>query len=345
MTKHALQVCLAISLSAAFATAQGYKLGSHVGDFTVQDLKGHPVSSASLKGELTVVVFIATQCPVSNAYNERMNALYNEYKPKGVHFIFINSNSSEPAEEVAEHARAQAFAFPVYKDAGNVVADRFGAQVTPESFVVDSAGTLRYHGSIDDSQKPEGIHTQGLRLALDALISHATVEKPETKSFGCTIQRAKRTAADALKPIDEAGFVRRLAAYKGKIVLFDFWASWCGGCREEMPGLIALDRKLRKRGFILVTISVDEPEDEPAAVAFLKQNAAPYPAYRKNARNDEAFMSMVDKNWTGALPATFLFGPDGQRTASFFGATGMAQIEAAVNKLRPNGSSSKSLGQ
>ncbi|HYL76149.1 MAG TPA: TlpA family protein disulfide reductase [Bryobacteraceae bacterium] len=335
MSKHALQVCLAISLSAAFATAQDYKLGSHVGDFTVQDLKGHPASSAALRGDITVVVFVATQCPVSNAYNERMNALYKEYKPKGVHFIFINSNDSEPAGEVAEHARAQSFAFPVYKDAGNVVADRFGAQVTPESFVIDGIGTLRYHGSIDDSQKPENVRTQGLRIALDALISRATLEKPETKAFGCTIQRAKRTAAYALKPIDEAGFTRRLAAYKGKIVLFDFWASWCGGCREEMPGLIALDRKLRKRGFVLVTISVDEPDDEPAAIAFLKQNAAPYPAYRKKAKSDEAFMSMVDKKWTGALPATFLFGPDGKRAASFFGATGMAEIEAAVNKLRP----------
>lgn len=339
MTKQALQVCLAISLSAAFAPAQDYKLGSHVGDFTVQDLKGHPASSATLKGDLTVVMFIATQCPVSNAYNERMNALYKEYNPKGVHFIFINANSTETAEEVAEHARAQSFAFPVYKDAGNVVADRFGAQVTPESFVIDSAANLRYHGYIDDSQKPEKIQNQGLRLALDALLSHATVEKPETKSFGCTIQRAKRTAADALKPIDEAGFARRLAAFKGKIVLFDFWASWCGGCREEMPGLIALDRKLHKRGFALVTVSVDEPEDEAAAIAFLKQNAAPYPAYRKKAKNDEAFMSLVDKKWTGALTATFLFGPDGKRAASFFGATGMAEIEAAVNKLRPASSS------
>jgi len=336
MTKHALQVCLAMSLSAAFASAQEYKLGSHAGDFTVQDLKGHPVSSAALRGELTVVTFIATKCPVSNAYNERMNALYKEYSPKGVHFIFINSNSSEPAEEVAEHARAQSFAFTVYKDAGNVVADRFGAQVTPESFVIDGAGTLRYHGYIDDSQKPEKIQNQGLRIALDALISHSAVETPETKSFGCTIQRVKRTSADALKPIDETGFARMLAAYKGKIVLVDFWASWCGGCREEMPGLIQLHRKLRNRGFVLVTVSVDEPDDEPAAIAFLKQNAAPYPAYRKAAKNDEAFMNMIDKKWSGALPATFLFGPDGRRAASFFGETGMAQIEAAVNQLRPN---------
>ena len=334
MRKHAVGVCLAVWLLSA-ALAQEYKVGSKIGDFTIQDLKSHPVSFAGLRGDLTVVIFIATQCPVSNAYNERMNVLYKEYSPKGVHFIFVNSNSSEPAEEVAEHARAQSFAFPVYKDAGNVVADRFGAQLTPEAFVIDDTATLRYHGYIDDSLKPENIQNQGLRLALDAVMSHTAVQRPETKAFGCTIARAKITSADALKPMDEAGFARRLAAYKGKVVLFDFWASWCGGCREEMPGLVQLERKLRKRGFVLVTVSMDEPEQEAAAIAFLKQTGAPYPAYLKRVKNDEAFMGLVDKKWSGALPATFLFGPDGRRAASFIGATGAAEIEAAVNKLRP----------
>ena len=337
MMKRTVQVCLAIWLSAVFGAAQDYKLGSHIADFTVQDLKGHPASFSALRGNLTVLMFIATRCPVSNAYNERMNALYQEYTAKGVHFIFVNSNDSEPAEEVAEHARAQSFAFPVYKDEGNVVADRFGAQVTPESFVIDETGTLRYHGYIDDSLKVEKVQNQGLRPALDALIAHAAVDRPETKAFGCTIQRAKRTPADALQPMDEAVFARRLAAYKGKVVLFDFWASWCGGCREEMPRLIELDRKLRNRGFVLVTVSVDEPEQEAAAIAFLKQKGAPFPAYRKQVKNDEAFMGIVDQKWSGALPATFLFGPDGRRMASFIGETRVADIEAAVNKLGAHG--------
>jgi len=138
----------------------------------------------------------------------------------------------------------------------------------------------------------------------------------------------------ALQVLDEAGFARTLAGYKGKIVLFDFWASWCHGCREEMPELIKLQEKLRNSGFVLVTVSVDEPGDAPAAVEFLKEKHAPSPAYLKRARNDEAFINSVDSNWSGALPATFLYGRDGHRAASFIGATDTAQIEAAVNKLR-----------
>ena len=81
-----------------------------------------------------------------------MNAVYNDYTPKNVKFLFVNANRSEPASEVREHAKSVGFTFPVYKDANNVLADRFDAQVTPESYVIDSAGIIRYHGSIDDSQ-------------------------------------------------------------------------------------------------------------------------------------------------------------------------------------------------
>ena len=96
-----------------------------------------------------------------------MAALYKDYTAKGVKFVFINSNSSEPAAEVAEHAKAH-FPFAVYKDDGIVVADRFGAQVTPESFVIDNGGVIRYHGSIDDQQTESRVQFQGLRQALDS---------------------------------------------------------------------------------------------------------------------------------------------------------------------------------
>jgi hypothetical protein len=73
------------------------------------------------------------------------------------------------------------------------VANRFDAQVTPENFVIDSAGVIRYHGSIDDSQNEARIRTRGLRLALDALLGGKPVPIPETKAFGCTIKRVRKT--------------------------------------------------------------------------------------------------------------------------------------------------------
>ena len=182
-------LAIALSALAGLAYGQEFKLGSKVADFTVTDLKGAPASYAALKGERTVVIFIATRCPVSNAYNDRMNAIYDEYSAKGVHFVFINANYTEPAPEVERHAHEHGLHFPVYKDQDAAVANRFGATVTPEAFVMDSTGTIRYHGHVDDAMNIARVHTEGLRLALDAVLSGRPVANAETKAFGCTIRR------------------------------------------------------------------------------------------------------------------------------------------------------------
>ncbi|MDQ6663153.1 MAG: redoxin domain-containing protein [Acidobacteriota bacterium] len=161
-------------------------------DFTVQDPDGSPRSFSALKGETTVVVFLSARCPVSNAYTERMQEVYRDYSPKGVKFIFVNANQNEPATEVLEHAKRVGFPFPVYRDVGNAAADRFAAQMTPEAYLIDRSGAVRYHGAMDDSQNPARVHKQGLRLALDAVLAGKSVTDPETKAFGCTIKRVRR---------------------------------------------------------------------------------------------------------------------------------------------------------
>ena len=143
------------------------------------------------------------------------------------------------------------------------------------------------------------------------------------------------TAAPApdLLPLDEAGFRKTLAGHRGKVVLFDFWATWCEPCREEMPVLAAIEKQLRSRGFVLVTVSADEPEQEAAAAAFLKLHGLRAPLYIKRATNDEDFINFIDRKWSGALPALFLYDREGRRAASFIGETDRAEIEAAVRKL------------
>jgi len=183
-----------LALSAGLLCAQEFKVGAPVADFQLRDLDGKAVSFSSLKGPVTVVTFIATQCPVSNSYNQRMIDLYKDYAPKNVKFVFVNANRSEPAGEVREHAKRVGFTFPVYKDPDNVIADRFDAQVTPESYVIASDGILRYHGSIDDDMNVARVHTQRLRLALDAVLAGKPVPAVETKAFGCTIKRVHKAS-------------------------------------------------------------------------------------------------------------------------------------------------------
>jgi peroxiredoxin len=184
----------ALLLWGSAALAEEYKLGSPVGDFQIQDVTGKPVAFSSLRGNTTVVIFMGTKCPISNNYNERMTAVYKDYTAKGVKFVFINANFNEPASEVVEHAKSHALGFPIYKDEGNRVADAFGATVTPETYVLDEGGVMRYHGYIDDAQNVARVQNHGLRNAIDAVMAHQTVAKPETKAFGCTIKRQRRAS-------------------------------------------------------------------------------------------------------------------------------------------------------
>ncbi len=137
----------------------------------------------------------------------------------------------------------------------------------------------------------------------------------------------------ALPLLDEAGFQKLLAANKGKVVLFDFWATWCEPCRVEMPMLAKLDAELKPKGLSVITVSADEPEDNALAVQFLKKTGITAPAYLKQAKNDEKFINAIDTKWSGALPAMFLYDRAGKKAQSFIGETEKSVLEAAIRKL------------
>ena len=147
-------------------------IGAVIDDFKLPDAAGKEHSLKSLMGAKgTVILFVATKCPVSNNYNERMEKLAQDYKAKGINVIGINSNAAELAAEVKSHAAERNLTFPILKDAGNKIADRLGATRTPEAYVLDANMKLVYHGRIDNSQKIEGITSNDLRDALDELIA------------------------------------------------------------------------------------------------------------------------------------------------------------------------------
>jgi len=161
-----------------------------VGDFSLIGMDGRTVNYSGLKGNVTVLIFFSTRCPMSNAFNYRRNKLYNDFKDRAK-FIVINSNSNESMQEVRDYARAVEFDFPVYKDSDNVVADRFGVRVTTDTFVLDSFGTIRYHGYLEDSPNPTRAKNQALRLAIEAVLEGKPVAAPETRALGCSIRRGK----------------------------------------------------------------------------------------------------------------------------------------------------------
>src|ERR1051325_1976351 len=191
----ALLLVIASAMAAVRARAGGEvpappAIGATIDDFTLPDVDSKDHSLKSLMGKNgAVLIFIAVQCPVSNAYNERMEKLAQDYKAKGIAVIGINSNVAEDAAAVKAHAAEHKLSFPILKDPGNKIADRFGAAVTPEAYFLDANNKLLYHGRIDNSRNAAQVESNDLRNALDAALSGKAVEKTEAKAFGCSIKR------------------------------------------------------------------------------------------------------------------------------------------------------------
>ena len=138
---------------------------------------------------------------------------------------------------------------------------------------------------------------------------------------------------DRLLDFDTETHAQVLTESNGQVVLFNFWATWCAPCREEMPQLVELEAKLRGRGFRLVTISADETEDRAAALEFARRNNVPSPAYIKRVSDDDYFINALDPNWSGALPALFLYDKQGQLQKSFIGETRIEDLEKQIQPL------------
>ena len=176
-------------------------VGRKVADFSLKDALGHVVALADFKDKKAIViVFTGTECTVSNAFMPRLAELNSKYASKGVQFLAVNSNRQDTPARVAEHAKLYAVPFPILKDAGNVVADDFGAQRTPEAFVLDADRSIRYRGRIDDQFGIGFKRAQPTRrdvaTALDELLAGKPVSQPTTDAPGCLIARTVRPKTD-----------------------------------------------------------------------------------------------------------------------------------------------------
>ena len=175
---------------AVVASAQGLSIGGAMENFSLADTHGKAQTLNDLKGTKgAVIIFVSAQCPVVRMYNERMNALAADYKAKGINVVGINSNVTEAPGEVMAHGDAT-FKFPVLIDKNSVLADKVGANNTPEVFFVDAKNVLVYHGAIDNNRGGDKVTEPYLRNAFDAVIAGKKVEKSNTAAFGCTIKRS-----------------------------------------------------------------------------------------------------------------------------------------------------------
>ena len=171
------------------------QIGESAPDFDLPGVDGKNYSLADFADAgILIVVFSCNHCPYVVGSEDRINALYADYRPRGVEMIAINSNETEnhPAdtfEHMVSRAKEKAFGFPYVRDESQDVAKACGALCTPHFFVFDAERKLRYTGRMDDNPRQPGKQTtHELRDALDALLERHDPPVPMTNPIGCNVK-------------------------------------------------------------------------------------------------------------------------------------------------------------
>jgi len=163
--------------------------------------------------------------------------------------------------------------------------------------------------------------TAALAVALLALVSCTS-----TKPVKAAKPEGERRPAPELALADEQGKTLRLADFKGKVVLLDFWATWCGPCKIEIPWFIEFQRKYKDQGFSVVGVSMDE-EGWDIIRPFAQQYKMNYPVL---LGNDEAAAKF---GGVEVLPTTFLIDRQGRIVATHLGLVSRDEIENGIKDL------------
>ena len=144
-------------------------------------------------------------------------------------------------------------------------------------------------------------------------------------------------AANAQKlagEVDAKGLAAAVAKEKGRVVVVNFWATWCVPCREEYPDLTRLEKAYREKGVSVLGVSIDSAKDLPKVDQFLAKMKPDFPNYRKaSGGDDQDFIDSVDKDWGGELPFTVVYARDGKKTKVLSGKQSYGEFEAAVKAL------------
>jgi peroxiredoxin len=171
------------------------KVGDKAIPFTLPGVDGKQHSLGQYTGKNAVVlIFSCNHCPYVRAWEDRMVQIQNDYARKGVQLIAINSNDAakypdDSFAKMKERASEKKFTFPYLHDETQQTAHSYGAERTPEVFLFDKEGTLRYHGTIDDNyDDPAAVKKRYLRDALDEVLAGTSISITEIRPVGCTIK-------------------------------------------------------------------------------------------------------------------------------------------------------------
>jgi peroxiredoxin len=336
------------------------QLGSPAPEFNLPGVDGRNWSLKDFSNaKFLIVTFTCNHCPTAQYYEQRIKQIVADYKSKGVALVAIMPNDpksvrldelgwtdlSDSFSEMKLRAKDRQYNFPyLYDGETEEVSRAYGPVATPHVFVFDAARKLRYVGAIDNSERIQHVTKHYLRDALDALLAGKEPPTTQTKAVGCSIKWAgkaelvkaylEKLAEEpvSLTKADTASLRELRKNNSGKFRLVNFWATWCAPCVAEFDELVTINRMYRHREFELVTVSINQPNEETQVLEFLKKEQASSLNLIFASADREKLMDAFDTSWQGAVPYSVLIDPNGKVIYHEMGSIDFLALKRAIQK-------------
>ena len=341
------------------------KIGAHAPDFNLPGIDGkmHSLKDYAAS-KVLVVIFNCDHCPVASMYEKRIKELTADYKDRSVAVVVIMGNDpkaihlsemghtdlGDSLPEMKQRAQYRHFNYPyLYDGDTQSVALKYGPTATPHVFIFDQQRILQYQGRIDNNYRGNATKREA-RDAIDALLAGKPVEVQNTPAVGCSTKWAYKEAGASAevsqndqKPVSvemvSADELKALRKNSGtdKLLLVNFWATWCAPCMEEFPELQKMVRMYGKRAVNIVSVSINAPDEKKFVLQFLQEQHA----INRNllfSGNDiaDAVAAFGANDWSGGVPFTALVGTNGEILYKTQGGMNALEVRRALLKNLPD---------
>jgi len=314
-------------------------IGAAAPDFALPAIDGKTYHLSDFSSsKVLAIVFTCDHCPTAQLYEDRIKKLAADYRDRGVAVVAIQPNDpksvrldemgytdlSDSFDEMKIRAAYSHFNFPyLYDGETQATARKYGPTATPHIFVFDQQRKLRYQGRVDDSSRVALVKRQDARNAIDALLADKPAAVQRTPTFGCSIKWASKEEGRAaemadiekepvkLGLVDAAGLKALRKSAPGKVLLVDFWATWCGPCIKQFSEFETMFRMFRHRPFELVTVATNYPDEKKGVMAELERQHASSKNLLFATTDNYGLMAAFDPTWNAGVPYTVLIRTDG----------------------------------
>jgi thiol-disulfide isomerase/thioredoxin len=333
-------------------------INSPAPDFCLQGIDDHKHCLKDYAAsKVLVLVFTCNHCPTAQLYESRLQKLADDYKSRNVALVAIEANNpkavqldelgytdvSDSFDEMKIRARFRNFDYPyLYDGETQSVSHAYGPTATPHLFILDADRKLRYEGRVDNNPRENLVTRKDAREAIDSLLAGKPVEVAKTPSVGCSTKWMYKEANTKkelekieaqpvevhLASADELKTLRKNST--GKLLLIDFWATWCGPCIEEFPELETMYRMYGHRAFDLVTVSINYPDEKAGVLSTLTKQHATSRNLVLGSTDIYSLIAAFDPQWNAAVPYTVLIKPDGEIIYQHQGAIDPIELRRAI---------------